>query len=360
VSTVDRGAGDPPADPSPSRVAPGPDGPTAPDGDAFLTQVMADIDREVRRRRASGDLPVRVERELDQLFLEFSPLSGRDGRLTDALRLVDAAAFVDPVVPVGSRQPGGAAIKKTIRSMVLWYMGFVVHQVNQFASAVSRALHATDEQLGDLRRQLDSQRVPPTMVVEVPSVHHGDAWWVGPSVAAFGGAPGRVLHAAAGDGWLVARLAERGVDAYGIDPRPGAVDAAVLGGADLREEPVVEHLRAVESAGLGGLVLSGVVDGMTAAERERLLDLVADVLTPGGTLVVHSLTPAAWQAEDAPVAADLSSGRPLRPRTWSHVLAAMGFAVAVHEAPDPGSGDYLVVAVLDGEAHPPPSALAPR
>ena len=42
----------------------------------YLAQVMAEIDEEVRRRRASGDLPARVERELDELFLEHSPVGG--------------------------------------------------------------------------------------------------------------------------------------------------------------------------------------------------------------------------------------------------------------------------------------------
>lgn len=316
-------------------------------GDDLLAQVLADIDAEVRRRRRNGDLPVRVERELDQLFLEFSPLGGRDGRLTDALRLVDAAAFVDPVVPVASNKSGGAVIKKSIRSAMLWYVGFVVHQVNQFSSAVSRALHAVDEQVSELRRQLESQRVPPAVVVEVPALHQADAWWVGPATAALARAPGRVLHAAAGDGWLVSRLVEGGIDAYGIDPRPGTVDAAVVGATDLREEPVVEHLGAVASAGLGGLVLTGVVEGMVAAEREQLLRLVLDALAPEGILVLHSLSPAAWVAEDAPVAADLASGRPLRARTWTHLLEGLGLAATVAEGPGAPPGDYLVVAVRD-------------
>ena len=36
------------------------------DDRAYLAQVMLEIDDEVRRRRASGDLPARIERELDR------------------------------------------------------------------------------------------------------------------------------------------------------------------------------------------------------------------------------------------------------------------------------------------------------
>ena len=83
--------------------------------------------------------------------------------------------------------------------------------------------------------------------------------------------PGRVLHAACGDGWLVRRIVAAGGDAYGVDPRSGVVDAAELGTLDLRDENVADHLRAVAAAGLGGVVLSGLVDGMAGGERAQLL-----------------------------------------------------------------------------------------
>ena len=137
------------------------------DAHEYLAQVMREIDQEVRRRRASGDLPARIERELDELFLQYSPVAGRGGGLGEALRMVDAAAYIDPVVPVGSDKSGGAAVKKGLRSLSLWYVGYVTHQVSQFASAVSRALHLLDDQVVDLRRQLEAQRVPPALVVEV-------------------------------------------------------------------------------------------------------------------------------------------------------------------------------------------------
>ncbi|HEX3946206.1 MAG TPA: methyltransferase domain-containing protein [Acidimicrobiales bacterium] len=309
---------------------------------AYLAQVMIEIDDEVRRRRATGDLPVRIERELDELFLEHSPVAGRGGGLGEALRMVDAAAFIDPVVPVGSNKSGGAAVKKGLRSLNLWYIGYVTHQVSQFASAVSRSLHLLDDRVADLRRQLDAQRVPPTPVIEVPAAVGPEAWWVPQARKALAGAPGRVLHAACGDGWLVQALAGDGVDAYGVDPRPGKVDEAP---GDLREEPVAEHLRAVESAALGGVVLSGVLDGAAHGERQQLLGLLDDRLAPGGTLVVHSVSPAGWDADDAPAEADLAPGRPLRPATWTHLLTPLGYSVTLHQGPS--AADYLVVAVLD-------------
>jgi hypothetical protein len=315
------------------------------DGRAYLEGVMAEIEEEVQRRRASGDLPARVERELDELFLEFSPVAGRGGSLTEALRLVDGAAFIDPVVPVASDKSGGAVVKKGVRTISLWYMGFVTHQVSQFASAVSRALHLLDEELIELRRQVEVQRVPPAPVVEVGWAHGVGAWWVPEAVKALTGA-GRVLHAAAGDGWLVRRLGDEGIDAYGVEPREGRIDRAELEGTDLREESLVEHLRAIRPATLGGLVLTGVVDGPSAGERDALLELVADRLAPDATLVVHSLSPAGWLSDDMPPEVDLSPGRPLRATTWQALLGAQGFEVAVEHGPE--QADYLVVASRRG------------
>src|SRR3974390_3085728 len=132
-----------------------------PDPQAYVEQVMAEIAEEVRLRRASGDLPPRLERELDELFLAHSPVAGRGGDLAEALRMVDAATFIDPVVPVESERAAGAFVKKGMRSLLLWYVGWVTHQMSQSAAAASRALHVVDDRMGDMQRQLDAQRGPP-------------------------------------------------------------------------------------------------------------------------------------------------------------------------------------------------------
>lgn len=301
--------------------------------DEYLAQVMVEIDEEVRLRRA--ELPPRIERELDELFLEHSPVAGRGGDMAEALRLVDASVFIDPVVPVASQKSGGTAVKKGLRSLNLWYIGYVTHQVSTFAASVSRALHLLDERVEALTRQLPE-------LPEAPVLDTSDAssWWVELAAKALDGAPGRVLHAACGDGWLVRHLVARGVDAYGVDPRPGRSASAETDGTDLREEGAAEHLRAVAPAALAGVVLSGVVEGMTADQRTELLRLLDDRLAPEAVLVLHSLSPSAWAAEAAPPEVDLAPGRPLRPGTWVHLLA--GWRTEVHTGA--GGVEYLVVA----------------
>jgi SAM-dependent methyltransferase len=305
-----------------------------PSDGGYLAQVMAEIDQEVRRRRR--ELPARVERELDALFREHSPVTQRPGEdLAESLRALDRTVTIDPAVPVGSARPGGALVKKSLRSLNFWYVGYVTSQVSQFAGAVSTTLHLVDEKLTEL-----ASRVPPVHTAPVLDSGGPDAWWLEAAVDRLGPVRGRVLHAACGDGWLVQALVAAGADAYGTDPRPGVIDQAELAGSDLRQERLSEHLQAVEPAALDGVVVSGVVDGMAGAERDELLALVADRLAPQGVLVVHSLSPAGWAAADAPVAADLAPGHPLRPATWAHLLA--GWAVEVHDGP--AGVDYLVVA----------------
>jgi hypothetical protein len=294
---------------------------------------MAEIEAEVRRRRP--ELPARLERELDALFLEHSPLSGKGGNLDEALRQVDGAAFIDPVVPVASSKSGGAVVKKGLRALNLWYVGYVTGQVSTFAAAVSRALHLMEDRVEGLAARLPAPAAAPVLDAGGPG-----AWWEVAALDALAGVQGRVLHTACGDGWLVRALGGRGVDAYGVDPRPGRTDAAEFDGTDLRQEEPLTHLCAVGLSALAGLVISGVVDGMAAEERQRLLELVEDRLAPEAVLVLHSRTPAAWAADDAAPEVDLAPGRPLRPATWAHLLG--GWAVEVHG--DPAGAEYLLVA----------------
>ena len=95
---------------------------------------------------------------------------------------------------------------------------------------------------------MDGQHVPAAGVVEFPALQRADAWWVEPATGAVAKVPGRILHAACGDGWLVRRIIAAGGDAYGVDPRSRLIDAATLGPLDLRGEAVGEHLRAVAAA----------------------------------------------------------------------------------------------------------------
>jgi len=126
-----------------------------------------------------------------------------------------------------------------------------------------------------------------------------------------------VLHTAAGDGWLVRRLTAEGVSAYGWTPGRSESSGRIRR-HDLRDEtwlpPACRRVR-----GPRRIILSGVVDGMTAGERLALLDLVVDRLSPEGRSWCTRCL-GGWESDQAPVAADLCGGHPLRLATWSFLL----------------------------------------
>jgi hypothetical protein len=292
----------------------------------YLTQVMAEIDAEVRRRRASGDLPAGLERELDELFLEFSPvgLQGK-ARLRETLALVDGSAYVDTAVPTASEKALGGVVKRTIRKALGWYIGFIVHQIVKFAWSVSRMFHVLVDHVEDLEAAVEAQRTPTLPPSALPRVDPGTQWWSPVAVAAMKGVRGRVLHAECGSGGLLDALLAAGVDAYGVDPTESDVETGAERGLDVRTEGVLEHLAVVADEALAGLVLSGSIQWLDPGQRQRLIDLASSRLALDGVLVVQSATPEAWARDSSHVLADLAPGRPLHPETWVHLLTERGF-----------------------------------
>ena len=344
-----------PTTPSASSPA-APDSPTAVEPHAddvadrvrYLDEVMAEIDAEVRRRRASGDLPAGLEAELDELFLEFSPV-GLQGqaRLRETLSLVDSSAYVDIAVPTASNKAVGSYVKRLIRKGLGWYMNFVVAQIVKFAWSVSRMFHVVVDHLEELEAVVETQRSPDLPVDVVPAARPGADWWSPAAVDALAGASDRVLVGDCGDGSLVETLVDAGVDAYGVDPSDLVLEPALDRNLDVRAEGVLDHLEVVAGEALGGVVLTGSVQWLRPNERERLLDLVATRLSVGGTLVLHSSTPEGWAASVSPVVRDLAPGRPLHAETWVHLLTGRGFAVG---EPARGGADRRLRRVGTGAA----------
>ncbi len=303
-------------------------GDTTSEPTAYLQQVMAEIDAEVARRRASGDLPAGLERELDELFLEFAPVGAQGrSRLREALSLVDGAAFVDIAVPVASDKRAGGYIKRAVRGLTRFYFDFVVHQIVRFAWAVSRLAHQLVDRLESVESEIDALRPVPVPAEAVPVADDGDAWWAPVAVKALAPVTGRVLHAECGTGSLVAALQAAGVDAYGVEPSQPAAEAASAAGLDVRNEAAHEHLGVVPDEGLAGIIMPASLQWCASTERAQLVALAASRLAVGGVLVLHSATPAGWLRRAPTLLADLAPGRPLHVDTWVHLLAGHGLAV---------------------------------
>jgi SAM-dependent methyltransferase len=316
----------------------------APDWQHAHRALLDDILREARDRRASGDLPADLERELDATFDALVPHPGIDdpGAL---IARAEAAARIDPAVPAASGIPGGAAAKRTVKRAMFWYVNFVTDQVREFADASNRVLRMLDHRVALLEERIATPDARALARLGPLPGGADPAPWAEAILGALAGVDGRVLHGECGHGDLVARLAAAGIDAYGVEPRADAADAAALAGLEVRTEDVLAHLDTVTDRGLGGAVLSGVSDVVALPAKLRVVEAAARVLRPGGRLVLVATRPERWGTGQTAVLADLApEGRPLHEATWRQLLAVHGFAdVATND--DRDRDTFLVVAV---------------
>jgi SAM-dependent methyltransferase len=288
-------------------------------------QVLSEIDEELRRRRIDGDLLPTFERHLDDAFERLTPGSSEHGSRDAAIERVEKAGHIDIEAPVASNLVLGEVPKRAVRRLVSWYLGHVVQQVTTFTSATTKALHSIDDRLSELERDTKvRRRLSASHGASVGAVDPGQ--WTTPVVELMSGLEGRVLHAECGDGALLRALADAGVDVYGTDPRPDALDRAARVGVDVRLTPSLEHLASLQPASLGGLLLSGFVDHLTVAAHTELVSLAARALGVGGVLVLLCVNPEVWGRSVSAVEADLSAGRPLHAETWAYLLECYGFS----------------------------------
>jgi SAM-dependent methyltransferase len=92
----------------------------------------------------------------------------------------------------------------------------------------------------------------------------------------------RVLEVGAGDGDLVARMRERGLDAWGLEPSPGAAGAARARGLEVANVGV--ERAQVEPASQDGVVLWHSLEHLD--DPATALRGIASWLRPGGLVVV--------------------------------------------------------------------------
>ncbi|MDG2113192.1 MAG: hypothetical protein P8N02_11335, partial [Actinomycetota bacterium] len=250
--------------------------PTDPDA-MFFAGVVAEIEAEAERRTADGDYPRALLRSLDEEFRRWIPDTGRASGVEDAIRSIEAAAYVDPGVPVESNRKVGVYVKTAVRKATYFYHRHMAQQIAALGIQVTRPMRLLDA----TTRQLDARIVALEDLADVNATARDellaglpdpepDAQLLAEVAAHLSGAPGRVVVAEITDSGLVAHLVEQGVDAYGVGP--GVDRHSTL---ELRDESLVEHLEVLDDNTLGGIVLVGSPDRLALNEQLRLLGFVA-------------------------------------------------------------------------------------
>jgi SAM-dependent methyltransferase len=283
--------------------------------------LMADIEREVRERRRSGDIDPDLERELDTAFAEVAPPGAFGGGFDTVVDQAARHAVVDYDVPVTGRRPL-RLVKRAVKLLTAWYMIFVGRQLVAFAGTTLRALRIIGGRVDALEAR--SPATDPRVAAALPPVVSDvdAAQWAAAVLEALGPRPAelRSLHADCGDGALLVALHDAGIDVYGADPRPDAAALADARGIEVRRDAALDHLRSLPPGSLAAVVLSSCIDRLTLGDQIEVLERAVAALASGGVLVLMGRHPDAWAADVSPVARDLAPGRPLHPSTWVHLL----------------------------------------
>ncbi len=309
-----------------------------------LDTVVAEIRAEARRRRESGEFPPELLEHLDEEFNRFAPLTFRRTGIDGAIRAVETAAFINVEPPTSSARKPVALVKATIKRSTAWYHLHIARQVTALGVQMTRPLRMLNEELESLtervgRNERTLGRATPALDRALSDLTRPIPDSAAAAVAeALGDHHGRVAVSGAGDGGIVSALVARGIDAYGLDGTRIADDV------ELRTEPVLDHLTECAADVLDAVVLGGVTDTMSNQDRALLVELAANVVRPGGRIVVVAADPAEWTHQAGPVAADLSPGRPLHPRTWDHLLTVAGARPAAAVRPGGTTGPWLIAA----------------
>ena len=154
-------------------------------------------------------------------------------------------------------------------------------------------------------------------------------------VALFAAAPGPVLDIGCGRGIMLELLKLGGIEAYGLDTFPAAIDECERKGLSAIHAELFSHLAQLADSSLGGVFCSHVIEHLVPADAIVLLREVHRVLRPGGKLIL--LTP---NCRDLMVALDgfwldLSHVRFYPARLLQSILTQLGFrTVALSEDKD--------------------------
>ncbi len=364
------------------------------DPSARVDELVAELQRRVESRHASGAYPADLEADLAAHFdriVAFRVRAEHDVEaLVDAVR--DVTAFDAHAITSGSRRPGGDLLHRFVAKAVVRQTEGVLDQVRVHAIAVLAALdglvgafdalaeHVDStfvRQLDVLHARLDEQtrrlnrleHELETRVAEAgavagtagdPGVVRLDPWYSNEAFEdAFRGTREQLVESYTllaqqlagcsptldigfGRGELLEVLGSIGVDAYGIETDPELVKAAADRGLAVDQGDGLGHLRGLPDSALGGLALIQVVEHLSPQGLVDLVELAARKVRPGGRVVIETVNPQSLYVYARAFYLDPTHVRPVHPSYLTWLFREAGFeGVQIFWRNPPGEAERL-------------------
>jgi len=122
-----------------------------------------------------------------------------------------------------------------------------------------------------------------------------------------------LLDLGCGRGEFLDLCREAGLPARGVDVNPAMVAFCRELGLDVTEADGLTHLRTLPPAGLGGILLSQVIEHLSLDQLTELVALCADKLAPGGVLIAETVNPQSLSTFAGAFYVDLTHNKPVHP-----------------------------------------------
>jgi len=122
-----------------------------------------------------------------------------------------------------------------------------------------------------------------------------------------------LLDLGCGRGEFLELCREAGLPARGVDVNPAMVAFCREQGLEVSEADVLAYLRALPEGGLGGILLSQVIEHLDLDQLTELVALCAKKLAPGGTLIAETINPQSLSTFAGAFYVDLTHNKPVHP-----------------------------------------------
>ena len=137
---------------------------------------------------------------------------------------------------------------------------------------------------------------------------------------------GTILDLGCGRGEFLELLRDRGFRGQGVDLNAQMIGLCLDKGLEARRADILEALAGVPDGSLDGIFSSQVIEHISAAHLERLVELAFAKLSPGGTVVLETINPASVFALVQVYFLDLSHRLPIHPLALRFLLESAGFS----------------------------------